>query len=221
MRKLLEIADVCEWFPQKAGKLGAWLIVPLIIVIMYDITTRKLQFIQQAVLNSPLYEYISPTKLQEWEWHLHTALFLLALGYAYVNNAHVRVDLIREKCKDRTQAWIEFFGIILALFPYCIVIGIISMRFIELAYTSNEISQSMTGLSQRWIIKSFLLIGLFLALLAGISTLLRHIVYLFGPAHLRDDVPMNMLTSAESAHLPRIEDEDLNREDDDPIVTSS
>ena len=65
MRKLLEIADVCEWIPQKAGKLGAWLIVPLIIVIMYDITTRKLQFIQQAVLNSPLYEYISPTKLQE------------------------------------------------------------------------------------------------------------------------------------------------------------
>ena len=79
----------------------------------------------------------------------------------------------------------------------------------------------MTGLSQRWIIKSFLLIGLFLALLAGISTLLRHIVYLFGPANLTDDVPMNMLTSAESAQLPRMEDEDLNREDDDPIVTSS
>ena len=62
MRKLLEIADVCEWFPQKAGKLGAWLIVPLIIVIMYDITTRKLQFIQQAVLNSPLYDKLKCLK---------------------------------------------------------------------------------------------------------------------------------------------------------------
>ena len=138
-----------------------------------------------------------------------------------VGGTGLRVDLIREKCKDRTQAWIEFFGIILALFPYCIVIGIISLRFIELAYTSNEISQSMTGLSQRWIIKSFLFIGLFLALLAGVATLLSQIVYLFGPAHLKDDVPMNMLTTAESAHLPRIEDEDLNLEDDHPIVTSS
>lgn len=221
MRKLLEIADLLERPPIFMGKLGAWLIVPLIIVIMYDITTRKLQFIQQAVLNSPLYEYISPTKLQEWEWHLHTALFLLALGYAYTQNAHVRVDLIREKCNDRTQAWIEMLGILLALFPYCIVIGAISVKFVELAYTSGEVSASMTGLSHRWAIKSFLLIGLVLVMCAGLCTLFRQIVFLFGPEHLRDDVNMNMLTTAESAHLPRIEDEDLNREDDDVIVTSA
>ena len=30
------------------------------------------------------------------EWHLHAALFLLALGYAYLKNSHVRIEVIRE-----------------------------------------------------------------------------------------------------------------------------
>ena len=67
----------------------------------------------------------------------------------------------------------------------------------------------MTGLSHRWVIKSFLLVCLVLVLFAGITTLLRQVVYLFGPEHLRGDVKMNMLTSAVAEHLPHLDDEDV------------
>jgi TRAP-type mannitol/chloroaromatic compound transport system permease small subunit len=212
MRKMLDIADAIEKIPQFFGRIGAWLIVPLILIIMFDVLTRKLfgGAIQQSIQESPtLYSYLSPTKLQEWEWHLHGALFLMAIGFSYTMNAHVRVDVLREKLSDRKQAWIELIGLIVFLFPYAIVIGILCWDFVVRAYVSNEASAAMTGLSNRWIIKSFLLIGLILVLLAGITTFLRQIVYLFGPEHLRGDVKMNMLTSAVAEHLPHLSDEDV------------
>jgi len=208
---MLDIADRLEKVPQFFGKLGSWLIIPLIGVIMFDVLTRKLfgGAIQQAIQESAAYEVLSPTKLQEWEWHFHGALFMLAIGFSYTMNAHVRVDVLREKVSDRAQAWIELIGICVFLLPYACVISWLCWDFIVRAYVSNEASAAMTGLSQRWIIKSFLLICLVLVVFAGISTLLRQWVYLFGPEHLRDDVKMNMLTSAVAEHLPHLEDEDV------------
>ncbi|MCA8928344.1 MAG: TRAP transporter small permease subunit [Alphaproteobacteria bacterium] len=211
MRKLLDIADRIEKIPQFFGRAGSWLMIPLIAVIMFDVLTRKLfgGAIQQAIQDSSLYQVLSPTKLQEWEWHLHGALFMLAIGFSYTMNAHVRVDVLREKVSDRKQAWIEMIGLCVFLFPYTIVIGILCADFVYLSYASNEVSVAMTGLTHRWIIKAFLLLCLILVFLAGVTTFLRHIVYLFGAEHLRDDVKMNMLTSAVAEHLPHLDDEDV------------
>lgn len=211
MRQLLDIADSIEKIPQFFGRLGSWLIIPLITVIMFDVLTRKLfgGAIQQWIQAGPLFEVLSPTKLQEWEWHLHGALFMLAIGFSYTMNAHVRVDVLREKVSNRKQAWIEMFGIVVFLLPYTFVIGYLCWDFIVRAYVSGEGSASMTGLSNRWAIKSFLLACLILVALAGVSTLLRQWVYLFGPEHLRGDVKMNMLSSAVAEHLPHLDDEDV------------
>ncbi|MBT4109151.1 MAG: hypothetical protein HOE34_03360, partial [Pelagibacterales bacterium] len=77
-KTLLKISSKLENILEAIGKLGAWLSLPLIGIIMFDIISRKF-----FVLGS--------TKLQEMEWHLHAALFLLALGYAYLKNSHVRI----------------------------------------------------------------------------------------------------------------------------------
>ncbi|MGZ0188274.1 MAG: TRAP transporter small permease subunit [Alphaproteobacteria bacterium] len=211
MRRMLDIADSVERIPQFFGRLGSWLIIPLIGIIMFDVLTRKMfgGAIQQWIQTTSLYELLSPTKLQEMEWHLHGAIFMLAIGFSYTMNAHVRVDVLREKVSDRRQAFIELFGLSVFLIPYLLVIGYLCLDFIGRAYTSNEASAAMTGLSQRWIIKSFLLMCLFLVLMAGITSFIRHWVYLFGPEHLRSDVKMNMLASAVAEHLPHLEDEDI------------
>src|SRR3546814_2644759 len=73
-------------------------------------------------------------------WHLHAALFLLALGYAYTVNAHVRVDLLREKLSDRGQAWIELLGICLLMLPYILVVMYYGWTFVHQAWESNEAS---------------------------------------------------------------------------------
>ena len=52
----------------------------------------------------------------------------------------------------------------------------------------GEISASLVGLSHRWLIKSVLVIGLVVALLAGIAVWLQVAMALFGPKHLRFDL---------------------------------
>jgi TRAP-type mannitol/chloroaromatic compound transport system permease small subunit len=207
MRGLLGLADGMERIVIAIGRAGAWLSVPLILVIMFDVITRKIQWTQQLILNSWLHDYISSTKLQEWEWHLHTVLFLLALGFAYSRNAHVRVDLLREKLPSRTQVWIELIGCLFFLLPYVLVVLYFAWDFVVQAYVSNEVSSAMTGLGRRWIIKSFLLLGLGLALLAGLAMLLRTVAYLLQP-QLRDEIKLIMLTEGGTEMgLPKIEEE--------------
>jgi TRAP-type mannitol/chloroaromatic compound transport system permease small subunit len=180
MSFLLNISDHLARFVERVARISSRLILLLIAVIVYDVVTRKFQFIQQAVLNSPLYEFMSPIKLQEFEWHLHAVLFLMAFGYAYIKNSHVRVDLYRETLPRRKQAFIELFGLLAVATPYLLVVMYFGVDFVSSSYGADEGSDSMTGLPNRWIIKSFLLIGLAFLLLAITAQAMRLVVYLFG-----------------------------------------
>jgi TRAP-type mannitol/chloroaromatic compound transport system permease small subunit len=193
MRGLVSVSNALERVVVWIGQTSAWVILALIAVIMFDVITRKIYWTQQLILNSWASQYLSSTKLQEWEWHLHTVLFFLALGYAYSKNAHVRVDLVREKLTIRKQVWIELLGCLFFLIPYTILVFYFAWSFVVQAWVSNEASAAMTGLGNRWIIKSFVLLGMALAFLSGVSSLLRQIVWLLAP-ELRPRIQLNQLT---------------------------
>ena len=193
MRGLIAGSNALERFVVWIGQTSAWVILALIVVIMFDVITRKIYWTQQLILTSWAHEYMSSTKLQEWEWHLHTVVFLLALGYAYAKNAHVRVDLVREKLPIKSQVWIELLGCLLFLIPYTILVFYFAMSFVQQAWVSNEASAAMTGLSHRWIIKSFILAGMVLAFLSGVSSLIRQVLWLVAP-ELRPQIQLNQLT---------------------------
>ncbi|MAD11435.1 MAG: C4-dicarboxylate ABC transporter permease [Flavobacteriaceae bacterium] len=166
-KTLLNISSKLENILVGVGKLGAWLSLPLIAIIMFDIISRKF-----FVLGS--------TKLQEMEWHLHAALFLLALGYAYLKNSHVRIEVIREGFSTKLKAILEVIGVVVFILPYTGLIIWFGIDFVSRSYGMNEVSSALTGLSHRWIIKSFVPMGMAFLWLAGISVLLRNISYLIG-----------------------------------------
>ncbi len=180
MATLLKLANWVERLVIRIGELAAWLIIPLIAVIMYDVVSRKFQFVQQWVLSTPLYDFISPTKLQELEWHLHAVLFLLVFGYGYFRNVHVRIDLIREGLSTRKQAWVELSGLIVFALPYLLVMTYVGWFFVTKSFWQGEGSDALTGIPHRWVIKSFLLFGLVLLLGAILSTIIRLVAFLFG-----------------------------------------
>ena len=166
-KTLLKISSKLENILEAIGKLGAWLSLPLIGIIMFDIISRKF-----FVLGS--------TKLQEMEWHLHAALFLLALGYAYLKNSHVRIEVIREGFSTKLKAILEVIGVIIFILPYTGLIVWFGIDFVSRSYGLQEVSSALTGLSHRWVIKSFVPMGMAFLWLAGISVLLRNISYLIG-----------------------------------------
>ena len=183
------------------GKWGSLLVVPLVLITMWDVFSRKVIWLQ-IFLVEHVSDLFSSTLLQELEWHFHTALFALVLGYGYVHNRHVRVDLVREHLSLRTQAWIEFIGVSFLMIPYCAVMIYFSSKYAYDSYMTNEISASLVGLSHRWVIKGVFVLGIISAFFSGIAVWLQTYVVLFGPKDLR--FQLMTLTWPEDRHAGKL-----------------
>ena len=148
-------------------------------------------------------EHVSPifgsTLLQELEWHSHTVLIALVLGFGYIWNTHVRVDLVRERVGFRHRAWLEFLGLTFFLIPYTCIVAYYAGMYAFDSWAINrpegcawwecgEISASLVGLSHRWIIKTILVFGFGVTIVAGFAVWLQVAVVLFGPKHWRYDL---------------------------------
>lgn len=169
MELLASLSNRLEQFVDRTGKLASWCLVFLVIIIIFDVITRRF-----LVLGS--------TKLQELEWHLHTILFCLTLGYGYIHNAHVRVDLVRERLSQKLQAVIEIAGIVVLLLPFVGLMIYYTSDFAYRAYVEGEVSAAGTGLPYRWIIKSVIPIGFVLLLMSAIARLLTSLQVLIRPS---------------------------------------
>ena len=175
MKFLVKLSHALDALTTKIGQLGAWLFLPLMGLIIFDVITRRF-----FVLGS--------TKLQEAEWHVHTMLFCMVLGYAYLKDVHVRIDLVRENLSRRKRQWIELVGGLLFLIPYCSVVVYFGYDFVSRSFFQNEISSATTGLTHRWMIKAFIPLAFTLLGVAGVCVMLRKIVRLFGPDDLRREI---------------------------------
>jgi TRAP-type mannitol/chloroaromatic compound transport system permease small subunit len=168
---LLKIAErieaVLRWIAEASG----WLMVVLMVVICFDIITRKLGF-QLPGLGS--------TRLQELEWHLHTVLFSAWLGWCYVLNAHPRVDTATAALALRKRAWIELAGALLFALPYAAIVAWFGIGFVGASYATGEGSEAVIGIPQRWIIKGLFVVGLWLLVASIVVVLLRLAAFLFG-----------------------------------------
>ena len=118
-------------------------------------------------------------EFEELQWHLYSIGFMLALGYGLVTDSHIRVDVLHERLPHRVRLWIDFYGLLVAVIPFSILILWYGWDFVGYSFRTGEISASPGGLPYRWLIKSVLLIGFMLLLLAALSRLSRLFVGLF------------------------------------------
>lgn len=189
----LRLSERLRAFVDFVGRWGSWLVLPMVIFTIIDVVGRKISWLDdegrlrgmQVFLVSVFGRIFESTMLQELEWHFHAALFALVLGYGYIHNAHVRVDLIRENLAFRKKAWLEFLGITFFLIPFMFTILYFSVTYAYSSFIMNEQSTSTVGLTHRWIIKSVLVFGLATVVAAGIAVWLQVVLVLFGDPNRR------------------------------------
>lgn len=184
----LRVSSGLRRFVEVVGRSAAWLIVPLVLITVVDVFARKIVWQDadghmhglQLWLVGQFGRPFESTVLQELEWHFHTALFTLALGFGTIYNTHVRVDLVRELLHFRKKAWLEFLGLSLFMIPFLLTVIYFACSYAYSSYLVGEISSSTVGLTHRWIIKSVLVAGLIVATVAGIAVWLQVAVLLWG-----------------------------------------
>ena len=192
MRGLLGISNAIDAVLGAIARFFAWGLPILVIVIVFDVVSRKFGF-QLNLFGLDL----GSTRLQELEWHLHSIVYLTWIGYAYIKNAHVRIDVATAHLPQRSQAWLELLGCLIFAAPYILTALPYAHNFFVTAFLQNEGSSAPNGLPWRWVPKGFLYFSFLSAGLAVISVALRRIVFLFGsPAEAEEAMP----TPATMAH---------------------
>jgi TRAP-type mannitol/chloroaromatic compound transport system permease small subunit len=182
--RIVWVSERLRRFIDFIGRWGSLFIVPLVLVTMIDVIIRKMVWVQLWLIEH-FGRIFESTLLQEMEWHFHTALFALVLGYGCIHNSHVRVDLVREHLAYRKKAWLEFLGCSFFMIPYCLIVIYFAVYFTYESYKIGEISASTVGLTHRWIIKSVLVFGLCVAAISGFAIWLQSVIVLFGPQDMR------------------------------------
>ena len=115
------------------------------------------------------------------------AVFMLGGGYAFLRNAHVRIDFISNKFGARGRNWVDVVGIVVFLFPLCWMMGTLGWPTFVQAWVSGEMSSNAGGLI-RWPVYALMPLGFALLLLQALSELLKRVLFLrgLGPDSLAD-----------------------------------
>lgn len=134
------------------------------------ITTSFLLLLIANVFIDVVLRYVfnnSSIALQELEWHLFSAMFLLGIAYTLQNDSHVRVDIFYAKFSPKKQACINIIGFILFILPISVLISFDGFDFAYQSFLLNEQSSDPGGLPYRFIIKSIIPISFILVIISG------------------------------------------------------
>jgi len=106
------------------------------------------------------------------------AAAMLLFGQAYIDDAHVRVDVFQRHWSARRRAWVEIAGCAVALFPLCAVLTWYCGLGIALMPQGAE--------ATAWISRLAAVLGPVLLGLAGVAVVLRNLVVLLSPPAAAD-----------------------------------
>lgn len=156
-----------ESISEYVGRAVAWLSLGLVLLISYDVSMRY-WFGGGSVA------------AQELEWHLFALLFLLAAGYTFKYDEHVRLDILYQRFSARQRAWVNFIGGALVLLPLCALVIYNSWPFVYSAYSYNERSPDPGGLPYRFLIRAAIPVGFFLLSIQALADVLKNLLRLLG-----------------------------------------
>jgi TRAP-type mannitol/chloroaromatic compound transport system permease small subunit len=177
MSALLKLSQVIDAITDRIGHGLTWLILVAVLVSGINAILRKL-------FN------IGSNAWLEVQWYAFAAVFMLGAGYAFLKNAHVRIDFVSGRLTARTRNWIDIVGIVVFLVPLCVLLIQLSWPLFERAWATNEMSQNAGGLI-RWPVLLLIPLGMTLLLVQAASELIKRIAFLRGltPDPLAHDAP--------------------------------
>lgn len=155
---------------EKIGNWVSWLTALLVLVVSYDVFVRY--FLKKSSVG-----------FQEFEWHLFAIIFLLSAAYTLKIDQHVRVDVFYTRMSEKKKAFVNLFGSVVFLIPFCVVAILASKNFVFNSFVMGETSPDAGGLPARYILKAVIPLSIFLLLLQAIALAFRSFLTLISPGN--------------------------------------
>jgi TRAP-type mannitol/chloroaromatic compound transport system permease small subunit len=159
---MLKVKNFFNKFADMLGVITGTAMLLMILNVFYDVITR--------------YAFrVNSIAMQEMEWHLFSVVILLGVAYTLKEDGHVRVDILYDKFSYRKKAMINMLGVIIAILPISLLVGLSSIENATDAYLSMEQSGNPGGLQYRWIVKALIPLSFLMLIITSIGFFIKNL----------------------------------------------
>jgi TRAP-type mannitol/chloroaromatic compound transport system permease small subunit len=159
---LIRAVRVIDKFTDTTGTWIAWLNLPLVLVVAYEVIAR--------------YAFNAPTLWSfDVTYMLYGTIFMLGCAYALHKGAHIRTDFFYEKWTARTKGMVDSISYLVFFFPSLIMLLAASGSEAWYAYTIHETSEQTPWRPILWPYKSVVPVTCVLLMVQGISETIKSV----------------------------------------------
>jgi len=157
---LIKLVRVIDKFTDTTGTWVAWLNVPLMLCVSYEVMMR--------------YLFDAPTIwVFDITYMLYGTIFMLGAAYALHKGAHIRTDFFFEKWSVRTRGTIDSVAYIAFFFPSIFVFMLVTGSEAWYALQIHETSEQTPWRPLLWPFKSMVPLACLLLLIQGVSETIK------------------------------------------------
>jgi TRAP-type mannitol/chloroaromatic compound transport system permease small subunit len=158
----IRLVRIIDKFTDTTGTWVAWLNVPLVLVVAYEVFAR--------------YLFDAPTIWSfDVTYMLYGTIFMLGSAYALHKGAHIRTDFFFEKWSIRTKGMIDSIAFLVFFFPSIFVFFLVSGQEGWYAMLIGETSEQTPWRPILWPFKLVVPLTCVLLLIQGISETIKSI----------------------------------------------
>ena len=164
---LKAVVRAIDGLNERVGRAVSWLVIAMVFTTFFVAVLR--------------YGFsIGWVWMQESYVWMHGIIFMVAAGYTFLHDGHVRIDIIYASVSNRGRALINFLGVIFLLLPSLAVIWWGGFPYVLLSWQRLETSREAGGLHGLYLWKTSILIFIILLGLQGIALAIRSFMALKG-----------------------------------------
>jgi TRAP-type mannitol/chloroaromatic compound transport system permease small subunit len=156
-----------EWLTRMFGYIGAWIIAPLVIAMVWEVISRKF--------------FDAPTFwAYEMSYMLMGACFMFGIAYTLQMRRHIRVDFLYDHVSLKKQSLIDLVGFVGLVLPASILLIYGLWDYLLYAYENQEVSGESAWNPVVWPFRTTFVIGIALLILQTVAEIMKCILVLMG-----------------------------------------
>lgn len=170
---LVNIARLVERIGRWLGEITSWLALGVLASVLVAVIASAMRANEMLNwgIDIPLFgDNLTVNDVIDLEWHFFAIMVMIGGTYAYMDDKHVRSDLIYAGLSNSKKKWVDTLGDVFLMMPFAAVMCWLSIGFVMRSYNSSE-GSDYGGMLDRFLIKSTIPVGfaiLFLVILARV-----------------------------------------------------
>jgi TRAP-type mannitol/chloroaromatic compound transport system permease small subunit len=160
--RIASLIHALDQFSERSGRLVAWLIIPMVLGLVYEVTAR--------------YFFNAPTVwAYDTTYILYGTFFMLGAAFTLKRGAHIRTDMLYARWSVRTQGILDTICYIVFFFPPLIALLWVGAGFFLTSFERGERVVSSPWMPVIYPLKAVIPIACALLMAQGLAELARSI----------------------------------------------